>query len=164
MQKAPSGRRMSSSPSNRLAPSVATRRLKVGGKLHDHKVGLTCATGAGELITVCRKSTPVDFNSTIPYSLSFRKYGVAIPYKGTLDETPRRTEKRDGTPIEGPVHKKLKVSLGFMAANQAAQDSLPSFRSQQPPPRQQRQSRPHLHLHRPRNWLHVVCASSWTRN
>lgn len=45
------------------------------------------------------------------YSLSFRKYGVAIPYKGTLDDSSKRPEKRDGTPMEGPTIKKLKVSL-----------------------------------------------------
>lgn len=46
-------------------------------------------------------------------SLSFRKYGVAIPYKGTLDETPKRPEKRDGTPLDGPIIKKFKVSFAI---------------------------------------------------
>ncbi|KAJ9114192.1 hypothetical protein QFC20_001708 [Naganishia adeliensis] len=43
--------------------------------------------------------------------LSFRKYGVAIPYKGTLDETSKRPEKRDGTPMEGPIIKKFKAGV-----------------------------------------------------
>lgn len=89
---------------------AGTRKSRVGGKRLDLRAGPICATGAGEFMLLlikeyCRRRIDV-----LSVSLSFRKYGVAIPYKGTLDETPRRIDKRDGTPIDGPVPKKLKVS------------------------------------------------------
>ncbi|KAJ9119411.1 hypothetical protein QFC24_005644 [Naganishia onofrii] len=63
--------------------------------------------------------------------LSFRKYGVAIPYKGTLDDTNKKVDKREGTPLDGPTLKKLKVAAAVAAVSKPVTPPPPP----PPPPR-----------------------------
>lgn len=44
--------------------------------------------------------------------LSYRKYGVAIPYKPYLASLRRTSERRDSPPVEAPPPKRQKVSDG----------------------------------------------------
>ncbi|KAJ9117562.1 hypothetical protein QFC22_004412 [Naganishia vaughanmartiniae] len=60
--------------------------------------------------------------------LSFRKYGVAIPYKGTLDDANKKADKREGTPLDPPTLKKLKIAAAVAAV------SKPSTPPPPPPP------------------------------
>lgn len=88
--------------------------------------------------------------------VSYRRYGVAIPYKPYLASLRRNSDKRNSPPVEGPPSKRQKVRR--LNADDARVTMLIAicFSSRMLLPARQHLLRHHLHLPNP-----VSCASKW---